>query len=497
MADARLPGAKRAVKEGPVNAVRQAWVWSVGFFSERIWLARIDDLGTGRAWLYRVSRLLYSTVRGILAHGLTFRAAALTYFTLLSIVPFLAFAFSILKGLGGYERLLNGTIRPYLKETFGENPALYEAIDTILTYVDRTDATGLGNFGALILAYTSISLLSNIEQALNEIWGAKQKRPFVRQVTDYTTLLVTTPILILVALTMATAAQSSNVVLFLRESLHLGPVIEFSLKLTSIVVTCLAMIGLYILMPNVRTRVSSAIVGGVVAGLMWQAALVLHVDFQSGVARYNGLYSAMSALPIFLVWTYVSWLIVLVGAELAASHQNEQLVRQRLQTRQADQALKEMLAVAAAARVARAFLRGEPRPSAVSMAEEFEVPPLAMDEILEILTREGLVARTVCGTEVGYLPARDLDVVRVRDVQNALRHHTGNEDVERAVERQLGEGLRRVLVALEEEVTTSAHNLTLRALAGLLSGRAAAEPAPRDAAAPAPALDAKQPEVPA
>ncbi len=437
------------------------------FFGARIWDARPGELPRARAALYRVSRIGYSTLRGYLDHRLSARAAALTYTSVLSVVPFLAFAFAVLKGFGVYRTFIEGTVRPYLQETFAPNPALYEGIDRILKFVDQTDVSRLGTAGVIFLVYTSISLVSNVEQTLNDIFGAKATRPFLRQLTDYITLLVTAPLLVFVAATFSTAAQSSSFVLFLRERLGLGPVIDFALGFTPVVVVGVALFAIYVILPNVRTRPLSALLGAAVAAVAWQGALVLHVQLQMGVANYNALYSVLGAIPIFLVWTYVSWLIVLVGAELAASHQNEQMVRERLLGRHADQELREMLAIGAAAQIARDFLDGGPRRTAGQLARLLEVAPPVVDEILEALVRAGLLVRTVSGRDVSYVPGRDLDDIRVSDLREALRRDPQADEVRACVERRLGPELQRMLRAMDEERRASRNNPTLRELAGL------------------------------
>jgi membrane protein len=391
------------------------------FFREQVWAVRIADLRGGKAFLYRTARVAYSTVCGFFANRLTVRAAALTYYAVLSVVPFLAFAFAVLKGFGAYATFIDGTVRPYLQSTFGGNPALLGSIERILQVVDRTGVSTLGVIGLLVLVYTCVSLLSSVEEALNEIWGATTRRTFLRQVTDYVTLLVTTPLLVVAATTTATAAQSSRVVTFLREALGLGAVIDFGLRFTSIGVVALAFFAIYTILPNVRTRPASAALGAAVAAILWQGALVLYVRFQVGVSSYNALYSVLSAIPIFLVWTYVSWLVLLVGAQVAASHQNERIVRQRFRARRADQALRETLAIVAAAHVARDFLAGRPAQSAAELAERLQVPTLTVEDILEALVRAGLLARTVSVREVRHLPAHDPGAIRVNDVREALR----------------------------------------------------------------------------
>ena len=367
------------------------------FLEVRMWDVRPAELPRLRAALYRAGRIAYSTARALLDDRLTFRAAALTYFSVLSIVPFLAFAFAVLKGFGAYRAFVDGALRPYLAATFSANPALHDAIDRILQFVDQTDVSKLGAAGVVFLVYTSVSLVANVEVALNEIFGAQRRRALLRQVTDYVTLLVTAPLLLFAATTFSAAAQSSSIVLFLRETLGLGFMIDFALRFTSIAVVGVALFAIYMILPNVRVRPLSALLGAAVAAIGWQGLLVLHVKLQLGVARYNALYSVLGAIPIFLVWTYFSWLVVLVGATIAAAHQNDQLVRQRLRGKRADEALRETIAVAAGAQIARDFLAGGPRRTAADLGELLEVPPPAIEEILEALVRAGLLVRAVSG----------------------------------------------------------------------------------------------------
>lgn len=458
---AKLPSLWGDRGRGPIERLR-------AFFAERIWDVRVADLRRGRALLYRASRVGYSAVLGFLANRLTVRAAALTYYSVLSIVPFLAFAFAVLKGFGAYAGFVEGTVRPFLQRTFGANPSLLDSLERILHFVDRTNVSTLGALGLLILGYTSVSLLSSVEDTLNEIWGVQARRPFLRQVTDYVTLLVTTPLLVVASATAITAAESSRVVGFLRDALSLGAVIDFLLRFSSLAIVGVAFLAIYAILPNVRVRPLSAAIGATVAAALWQGALVLYVRLQIGVSSYNALYSVMSAVPIFLVWTYVSWVVVLAGAQVAASHQNERLMRQRFQARRADQALRETLAVIVAAHVARAFLSGGPWRDDAGAAALGGVPHLTVEEILGALVRAGLLARTGTGRDAGYLPARDPDTIRVDDLRGAVRRDPAAEGLRAAVERDLGPELRRVLHDPEEEGRRSPQNVTLRELAAML-----------------------------
>jgi membrane protein len=454
------------------------------FFTEQIWRAGPNPR-RGQALLYSIARVAYSTVRGLLVNQVTLRAAALTYLSVLSIVPFLAFAFAVLKGLGAYSSFIDGVVRPYLHATFGANRSLLGAIELILQFVDRTSVSTLGVVGLLTLVYTSVSLLSSAEAALNDIFGAPSKRPFLRQLTDYVTLLVTTPLLVVVAAGIATAAESSAVVHFLRETLQLGAVIDVMLRFTSLAVVGTALFALYVILPNVHVRPTSALLGAAIAALLWQGALMLYVHLQMGVASYSALYSVVSAVPVYLVWTYISWIIVLVGAQVAASHQNDRAIGERFVARQMDQALRELLAVALAAHVARDFLAGLPQPDEAALAARVELPPAAVAEILEALVRAGLLVRTVGGGRTGYAPARDPGTIRVKDLRDALRRDARADGLRADLHRQLAPELRAALEAIEEEERTAPrNNVTLRELAAVAGPAAGAAPA---GGAPAPA----------
>jgi membrane protein len=437
------------------------------FFETRIWATRLERAGRWRVLVYRVARAVYATVRGFFDKELTTRASSLTYYTMLSIVPFLAFAFSILKGFGLYHRLMQETVRPYLRETFADDKSLLTALDQVLAFVEHTNVSGLSVIGIIVLVYTSISMLSSIETALNGIWEARSARPVLRKVTDYTTIIVIAPLIALAAATFSAAAQNSSIVAWLHRSLLLGDIADLLLRLASLVLGCIGLCAVYIIMPNTHVRLRSAISGGVVAGLLWQGALFLHVKFQVGVAQYNALYSTFAALPIFLVWVYLSWNIFLVGGQLAASHQYEQRMKQAVRARHVDQELKEHLAVVVAAAVSRAFIDGHPPPTSEALAEALEVPPPAVEEVLDALVRAGLLVRVPERGQVRYDPARDVDGLRMIDVEEAMRRDPSDEAqaVRSTLQRTAGPALGRVLRARHDEGFNDAGQLTLRELA--------------------------------
>jgi len=452
------------------------------FFAVHVWRVAASEVGGVRGLGYAAARLLDSVARGFVANRITLRSAALTYGTVLSGVPFLAFAFAVLKGLGAYAAFIDQTVRPSLRATFGGNPALLSATEAILQFVDRTNMSTLGVVGLVTLVYTSVTLLGSVESALNDVWGARSARPFLRQVTDYVTLLVTTPILIVVATTFAAAAESSSMVVFLRETLQLGAVIDAALRFTSTVVVGAALFALYTILPNVHVRPASAFLGAGASALLWQGLLMLHVHFQVGVASYNALYSVLGAVPIFLVWTYFSWIIVLTGAQVAASHQNDLAPGQRILARRTDQALREALAVLLAAHVARDFLAGRSAPGGPALAGRLRIPRAIAAEVLEALVSARLLARAVSGREPGYLPGRDPGTIHLTALRDALRRDPSADAARAEISARIPAPLRAVLEAGEAEAQASRANLTLRELAELLPREPSLRPA--DTAAP-------------
>jgi membrane protein len=186
----------------------------------------------------------------------------------------------------------------------------------------------------------------------------------------------------------------------------------------------------------------------------------------------------------------VSWLAVLLGAQLAASHQQEPAARQNFQARHADQAFRESLAIAVAAQAARDFVDGCVRCTSAALADVLEVPTPVLDDVLEALIRAEVLARAVSEGAVAYLPARDIDSLRLEDVRDAVRRDPSSATLRHTIDQQLGERLRRLLDDLERQRRNAPENLTLRELARLV------QPRPRTDA-PAAVLDPKQPEVPA
>ena len=293
------------------------------YFTETVWHDLPEEASAARHFWLKVLRVLIIVVRDFNRDNCMLRASALTYTTLLSIVPLLAFAFAVLKGFG-----VQNQIEPLLIENIAVGS---EAVVTrIIEYINNTNVTRLGTVGLGMLLLTILALLSNIEESFNSICGVDETRTLMRRFADYFSVLAFGPLLIVVAVSMTATIQTLDIVQTLQSKQYLGDLIRFAFKTLPYVAMWIAFSFMYIFMPNIRVRLPAAIICGVIGGTIWQLGQIGYVLFQVGVARYNAIYGTLAALPIFMVWIYFSWLVVLFGLEITSSIQNLQTISHRI-----------------------------------------------------------------------------------------------------------------------------------------------------------------------
>jgi membrane protein len=371
-----------------------------------------DDWRGLKGRLFSILRLVYSISTGFTAHQGPLRAAALTYTTVLSLVPFLAIAFSVLKGLGAQNAL-----EPILQQIAGDSE---ETISRIIAYVNNTNVKSLGAIGLVLLILTVISLMGSIEEAFNAVWGVRETRSVQRRFSDYLSVVIVGPILLLAATSMTSSLQSQWILQWLIQNTYLGDAILLLFRFLPYLSVWIAMVFLYIFIPNTRIRFASAVTGGVIAGTAWELAQWGYFHFQVGVANYNAIYGTLSAVPIFLVWIYTSWLIVLFGLEIVFAHQHRGHGISGSGAVRLTATAREQLAVAVLVQVGLHFQKGGPPPSGQLLADELNVPLLPLETVFDDLERLGYLVAT-SGGESGWLPARDPSEVQVSGVIGALR----------------------------------------------------------------------------
>lgn len=440
-----------------------AYRWGTEFFTEAIWEPRLQDLPVRQAWGYQTARVVQSTLKAVFfADTLQVRAAALTYFTVLSLVPLLAFVFALLKGFGAYEALVEQTLRPYLLNLLSGNDSLKTAVDRILGFVEQTGVTSLGFIGLIALLYAATRLLRNIELALNDIWSVHNGREAVQQLRDYLAIIVVTPICMLAGAGLTTAGQAFAIVQAAGKTLGISELLDQLISfLGPLFVLFLGLLFLYKVMPYTRVRFLSAVTGAAVGAVLWYAVLIVHVRFQIGVAKYNALYSSFGALPLFLAWLQISWLVVLAGAQIAASHQNSAGLAHRKRLAHTDAALKESVCLAALLRIGHAFVACERPVGRCALSEELDIPEPLLAELLERLVRARLLVTTGDPSDPSYVLARPPHSIHVKDALDALRHDQEAPVDALLRDTSLAKKGAQIWQQLDQAVATSSVNRTL------------------------------------
>lgn len=330
--------------------------------------------------LERGGRFLLAAARRFYADQCLVRASALAYTSLLSMVPLLAVMFAVLKGLGVQDRL-----EALLLLRLSLSP---EATAAIIGYVDRTNFATLGGLGAALLLLTVISLLGSVESSFNHIWRVARDRTPWRKVTDYLSVVLLTPFLLLAAVALTSSMETDRFMGWLLESPWLSELALRGLGLVPVFFNVLALGVLYAVMPNRRSSPRALVLGAVFAGVGWHVVQIAYIRFQIGVAGYNAIYGAFSQLPLTLVWLYVSWAIVLLGAEIAALWEFgwEHFERN---ARAADPAA---VALHVLARASEAFDTGGPPVEVIATARLLRVAPETVAGVATALQERGWLA---------------------------------------------------------------------------------------------------------
>ena len=375
-------------------------------------------------WLYKAGRSAYAMARDVISGQLTLHAMSLVYTTLLSIVPLLALSFSVLKALGVHQRM-----EPFLFQFFEPmGPQGIELAEKILGFVDNMKVGVLGSVGLALLVYTVISLLQKIERSFNMIWRVPDMRSMAQRFSNYLSVIMVGPLLMVSAIGVSATIFSSTFVQTLIAIEPFGSVVLAVSRFTPFFLVVGAFTFVYIFMPNTRVKLRYAFIGGLVAGVSWQAAGMLFASFVAGSAKYAAIYSSFAIGIILLIWTYLNWMILLLGASLAFYLQHPGSVAKRRQVRLAPE-LQEKVALAIMWMVAKPFNDGEKAPQQEALEHQLRVPGEVSRGVSDKLIRARLLS--LAGRQGDQLvPGRTLDSISIADVLRVVRR-----DEDRVVDR--------------------------------------------------------------
>lgn len=400
----------------------------IRFFRQDLWRIELGSLSPVRSFFLRQVRIILLTFRGFDEDKCALRASALTFYSLLSIVPFAAVAFGIAKGFG-VQKLLE---RELMEKMKGQE----EVLSYILTFANSAleDARGglIAGVGVAMVLFLVVKLLGNIEQSFNDIWGVRQSRTWGRRLSNYLSVIFVAPILMIMSssITLFIAAGIKSLAERAGMSDQLNFLLVPSLKLLSYCVVWLLFIFIYIFMPNTKVKWRSGVLGGIVAGTAYEILQWGYITFQIGVSKYGAIYGSFAVLPLFMVWLQLSWLIVLFGAEISFAHQNVETYELEPESLGASISTKRLLALSVTHICIKRFIKGEKPLSATEIANALEAPIRLMNQVLYDLVSCGILSESIGAEEkvVLYQPARSPDALSINFVIRSL-DTLGSEEI--------------------------------------------------------------------
>lgn len=383
------------------------------------WLFEPPDSIIGRPlWkLTRILRYPYALIRDIIGGDLTLRAMSLVYTTLLSVVPIIALSFSVLKGLG-YHRELEPVLYSFL-QPLGDRA--YEVTEQVMSFVDNVRGGVLGSIGLVFLLYTLISTVQKVEESFNFVWRVDQPRSFGRRFSEYLSVMVVGPAVIVAALGVIATLASTSFVQTLSEYRPFDTVLLVLGKITPYVLVSGVFTFMYGFIPNTKVRLRAAAIGGVAAGAAWAFSGMVIARFVSSTTTTTLIYAGFAIVIVALMWLYVSWLILLLGAQLAFYVQNPQYLRPGRGLINLNSSLRERVALSIMYLIVNDYRTAQHRWTVNRLAEQLDLPGAALTPIMDALEQRKLL---LVAEDDSWVPARDPHSIELNDVLDAVRHDT-------------------------------------------------------------------------
>lgn len=385
-------------------------------FDAAIWDTELEQIRGPKRWGVTVVRMGQVLLRDIQSGEITMRAMGLVYTTLLSLVPLLALAFSMLKAFG-VDSALRPTLQRFMAPLGGQAD---EITDKIVGFVENVQVGVLGALGVVFLMYSVISLIQKVETGCNYIWQVRKPRSVGRRFTEYLSVLIVGPIVILAATSMTASLTSNTVVSYLATIEPFGTTLYVAGRLVPYVLYSAAFTFLFAFMPNTRVHLLPALGGGVFAGVLWQSASLGFAVFAKNAGNVNAIYSSFAILILLLIWIYVSWLILLAGCRVAFLLQHrEQLTRKPYPPRLGAER-REELALLMMSLIGRSFLHGDMPWQIERIARELRAAPDHVHDIVDQLVAADILIESG-DTTVTLLPRQDIECLTVNDILDAVR----------------------------------------------------------------------------
>ncbi len=392
----------------------------IGYLNSQIdkyvWGDALLKFGLPGRLLTGVLRNLYAVLRDIVSGQLTLRSMSLVYTTLLSVVPLMAFSFSVLKGLGVHREL---RARLYVVlEPLGDKGI--EITDQLMTLVDNVNGSVLGGIGLAFFVYTAISMVQKIEESFNYVWYVSKPRNFARRFTEYMFVLLIGPVAIVIAIGAIASVENEAVVQWLSQSSLFGPIFAATSRLTPYLVVTGVFTFLYAYMPNTKVNFRAALVGGLAGGILWSTVGVIFAAFIANSARTQAIYASFAIAITTLIWLYLNWLILLIGSQIAFYYQNPAYLRLGRREPRLSNEMRERLALNIMFLVGKEFREPGPGVNLRSLARVLKIPTITLAPIAAGLETGGLLATN---EKEELLPGREMSRIKLTDILNVVRRN--------------------------------------------------------------------------
>ena len=382
--------------------IKSTYNYLYKFFTVGIWSIKRDSVSPLRYFIYSILKKLILAVEFTTTKRITSAAAALTYSTLLAIVPILAVVFAIARGFG-----YNKYIEEWFRNSFSSQPQAAETIiGFVNSYLVHTKSGLFLGIGLIFMLFTVIMLVSNIEQTFNYIWQVKKPRSLFRTITDYTSMFLLVPLVIVI--TSGISIFFATIFKQIEDTMLLGPLMQFFIQLMPYILMSGVFISLYVFMPNTKVKIGYAIAPGVLAGVAMQGLQLFYIHSQIWVSSYNAIYGSFAALPLFMLWIQISWLICLFGAELCYANQNMDDYAFKAKTEDLSHRYKMLLCLVLASRICRNFSEGGKPLSALKLKLATGIPIRIVNDLLYQLVQINILTEIPGGDKDGeslYQPA--------------------------------------------------------------------------------------------
>jgi membrane protein len=365
-------------------------------------------------------------------------------------VPLLAISLSVLKGFG-----VHNEVAPLLRDflaPLGEKGD--EIAAKVFEFVNNTRVGVLSSVGIVLLLYTALSVMQKVEGALNFIWHVARPRPFSQRFSDYISVLLIGPVLVVASTGLSGAAMNNEVVAWLSAYEPIGTIIRLAALVVPLLLAFCAFSFIYVLVPNTKVKPISAMVGGGVAAVLWKLAGWAFAVFVVSSGRYEAVYSAFATLIVAMIWLYTSWLILMIGAAVAFYHQNAAFLTLKGECPSLSNRVEEKLGLLVMHRIAADFYREAGSPTLDAIAMACGVPREAASAVIQRLERAGLLV-SLDGDEPRYLPGKPLDATPLSAVLHAVRaadEEGGLTLASLAAERAVDGAVHEIAAALDAAV---------------------------------------------